>query len=214
MDSFEDPSNLIVGEELLTDAKLMAEEKKNKPNEETENELNEHIDGSKKIHKRRRPSEEDSNKEDLSECKRVKKSPRKIKPNKRGRPAGKDKYKEDLPESKKAKKSPKKMVNLKIMSINKNGKKPSFTKVYIRHENEICIFCQEEYHRETPYEAAGQDKPDRLKGSICRSCRACLEDEVVMKEIRDIIKKEALLNQMRLTRKLNISVECVDIELI
>ena len=123
MDSFEDPSNLIVGEELLTDAKLMAEEKKNKPNEETENKLNEHVEGSKKIHKRRRSSEEDSNKEDLSECKRVKKSPRKIKPNKRGRPAGKDRYKEDLPESKKAKKSPKKKINLKIMSINRNGKK-------------------------------------------------------------------------------------------
>ena len=28
MDSFEDPSNLIVGEELLMDARLMAEEKK------------------------------------------------------------------------------------------------------------------------------------------------------------------------------------------
>ena len=131
MDSCEDPSNLIVGKELLTDAKLMAEEKKNNPNEETEDELNEHVEGSKKIHKRRRSSEEDSNKEDLSECKRVKKSPRKIKPNKkRGRPAGKDKYKEDLPESKKAKKSPKKRVNLKIMSINKNGKKTSFTRLY------------------------------------------------------------------------------------
>ena len=90
MDNFEDQSNQIVGEELLTDAKLMAEKKKNKPNEETENKLNEHIDGRKKIHKRRRPSEEDSNK-DLSECKKAKKSPSKIKPNRRGRPAGKDK---------------------------------------------------------------------------------------------------------------------------
>ena len=123
MDSFEDPSNTwqkIVGEELKADAKLMAEEKKNKPNEATENGPDEEVEGSKKIHKRRRSSEEDSNKEDLSECKRVKKSPRKIKPNKRGRPAGKDRYKEDLPESKK---SPKKKINLKIMSINRNGKK-------------------------------------------------------------------------------------------
>ena len=131
MDSFEDPSNTwqkIVGEELLADAKLMAEEKKNKPNEETENELNEEVEGSKKINKRRRSSEEDSNKEDLLECKRVKKSPRKIKSNKRGRPAGKDRYKEDLPESKKAKKSPKKKINLKIMSINRNGKKNKFYK--------------------------------------------------------------------------------------
>ena len=101
MDSFEDPSNLIVGEELLTDARLMAEEKKNKLDDEKENELNEHIDGS---NKRRRPTG-DSNK-DLSECKKAKKSPSKIKPNRRGRYAGKDKYKEDLPESKKAKKSP------------------------------------------------------------------------------------------------------------
>ena len=146
----------------------MAEEKKNKPNEETENELNEQVEGSKKIHKRCRSSEEDSNKEDLLECKRVKKSPRKIKSNKRGRPAGKDRYKEDLPESKKAKKSPKKKINLKIMFINRNGKKPSFTRVYKKHENEICIFCQE-YYRETPYEAAGQDKPNRSKVSICMS---------------------------------------------
>ena len=104
MDNFVVPSNLIVGEELLAEARLMAEEKKNKLDEEKENELNEHIDGS---NKRRRPSG-DSNKEDLSECKRAKKSPRKIKPNRRGRPAGKDKYKEDLPESKKANKSKKK----------------------------------------------------------------------------------------------------------
>ena len=51
MDSFKDASNTwqkIAGEELLADAKLMAEEKKNKPNEETENELNEEVEGSKK----------------------------------------------------------------------------------------------------------------------------------------------------------------------
>ena len=51
MDGFEDPSNTwqtIVGEELLADAKLIAEEKKNKPNEETENKLNEEVEGSKK----------------------------------------------------------------------------------------------------------------------------------------------------------------------
>merc|ERR1712121_387074 len=153
--------NLIVGEELLAEARLMAEEKKNKPDDEKENELNEHIDGS---NKRRRPSG-DSNEDDPSECKKAKNSPSKIKPNRRGRPAGKN-----------AKKSPKKRVNLKIMSINKNSKKPNFTKAYIRHENEICIFCKEDYHRETTLDAQAQDKPDGLKGPICRSCHAHLED--------------------------------------
>ena len=181
MDNFEDPSNLIVGEELLKDARLMAEEKENNLNEETENELNEQNEGS---NKRRRPSE-DSNKEDLSECKKAKKSPSKIKPNKRGRPAGKDK------------KSPKKRVNLKIMSINKNGKKKNFTRLY--KKNEICIFCREEYIRETPDEAAGQDKPDRIK--ICRSCRACLEDEVVINEIREIIKKRSIVESDEANKK-------------
>merc|ERR1712121_567094 len=143
-----------------------------------------------------------SNKEDLSECKKAKKSPSKIKPNRRGRPTGKDKYKEGLPESKKAKKSPKKRVNLKIMSINKNSKKPNFTKAYIRHENEICIFCQEEDQRETTDEAAGQDKPDRLKGLICRSCHAHLEDEVVMNEIREIIKKRSIAESDEANKKI------------
>ena len=88
MDNFEDQSNQIVGEELVTDARLMAEKKQNKPNEETENdELNDQNDES---NKKRRLSE-DSNKDDLSECKKAKKSPSKIKPNRRGRPAGKDK---------------------------------------------------------------------------------------------------------------------------
>ena len=59
MDNFEDPSNLIVGEELLAEARLMAEEKKNKLDDEKENELNEHIDGS---NKRRRPSEDSKKK--------------------------------------------------------------------------------------------------------------------------------------------------------
>ena len=193
MDNFVVPSNLIVGEELLAEARLMAEEKKNKPDEETE--LNEHIDGS---NKRRRPSR-DSNKEDQSECKKAKKSPSKIKLNRRGRPAGKDKNKEDLPESKKA---PKKRVNLKIMSINKNSKKPNFTKVYIRHENKICIFCKEEYHRETTYEEADQDKPDGLKGPFCRSCHAHLEDEVVMNEIREIIKKRNIAESDEANKKI------------
>ena len=171
MDNFEDQSNQIVGEELLTDARLMAEEKQNKLNEETENdELNDQNDEG---NKKRRLSE-DSNKEDLSECKKAKKSPGKIKPNRRGRPAGKDK------------KSPKKRVNLKIMSVSKNGKQKNFTRLYKKPESEICIICREEYIRETPVEAAGQDKPDKIK--ICRSCRICLADEVVINEIRDIIK--------------------------
>merc|ERR1711888_176562 len=87
------------------------------------------------------------------------------------------------------------------MSINKNGKKPSFTRLYKKPENEICIFCQEEYLRETPCEAAGQDKPNRSKVSICRSCRACLEDEVVMKEIRDIIKKRSIVESDEANKK-------------
>merc|ERR1712121_350624 len=134
----------------------------------------------------------DSNKEDFSECKKAKNSPSKIKPNRRGRPAGK-----------KAKKSPKKRVNLKIMSINKNSKKPNFTKAYVRHENEICIFCKEEYHREPTYEATGQNKPDYLglKGPICRSCHAHLKDEVVMNEIREVIKKRNMAESDEANKK-------------
>ena len=45
---------------------------------------------------------------------------------KRGRPSEKDK--EGLPESKKVKKSPRKKKNLKIMSINNNGKPNGFSK--------------------------------------------------------------------------------------
>ena len=52
------------------------------------------------------------------------------------------------------------------MSVSKNGKQKNFTRLYKKPENEICIFCQEEYIRETPDEAAGQDKPDKIK--ICR----------------------------------------------
>ena len=181
MDNFVVPSNLIVGEELLAEARLMAEEKKNKPDEETE--LNEHIDGS---NKRRRPTG-DSNK-DLSECKKAKKSPSKDKPNRRGRPAGKDK------------KSPKKRVNLKIMSVSKNGKQKNFTRLYKKPESEICIICREEYIQETPVETAGQDKPDKIK--ICRSCRICLADEVVINEIRDIIKKRKIAESDEANKKI------------
>ena len=58
MDSFEDPSNTsqtIVGEELIAEAKLIAEERKNKPTKETENKLNEEVDENKN-NKRCRPS--------------------------------------------------------------------------------------------------------------------------------------------------------------
>ena len=46
---------------------------------------------------------------------------------KRGRPSEKDK--EGLPESKKVKKSPRKKKNLKIMSINNNGKSNGYSKL-------------------------------------------------------------------------------------
>merc|ERR1711913_165311 len=47
---------------------------------------------------------------------------------KRGSPSEKDK--EGLPESKKVKKSPRKKKNLKIMSINNNGKPNDFNKLF------------------------------------------------------------------------------------
>ena len=80
MDSFEDPSNTsqtIVGEELIAEAKLIAEEK---PNEETENKLNEEVEENKNENNKSRSSERDGDKEDkedLLESKKVKKSPRK-----------------------------------------------------------------------------------------------------------------------------------------
>ena len=69
---------------------------------------------------------------------------------KRGRPSEKDKDKEDkenLPESKKVKKSPRKRRNLKVMSINSNGKPNGFNKLYNKEKKknkEKCIFCHEE----------------------------------------------------------------------
>ena len=78
------------------------------------------------------------------------------------------------------------------MSINYNGKKTGFNKLYKKKNKEKCIFCQEEYLRETLCEGVGQEKPNILQVSICGSCHACLKDDVVMKEIREIIKKAVL----------------------
>ena len=61
-----------------------------------------------------------------------------------------------------------------------------------KENKEKCIFCQEEYLRETLWEDVGQEKPNILQVSICGSCHACLKNEVVMKGIRDIIKKKAV----------------------
>ena len=127
-------SQKIVGEELMVEAELMAEESKG--------------------NKRRKHAEKNGDKEDkedLPGSKKVKKHPRKNKPNKRGRPSGKNK-----------------------------------------ENKEKCIFCQEEYLRKTLWEDVGQEKPNILQVSICGSCHVCLKDDVVMKEIREIIKKAVL----------------------
>ena len=187
MDSVEDPSNTlptIVGEELIAEAE-------NKLNEEAGE-----VVGNKtnKIRRKRgRPSEKDrdkEDKEDLPESKKDKKSPRKNITNKRGRPSGKDRDKEDLPDCKKVKKSPKKRINLKIMSINSNGKRTGFPRLYEKKNKEKCIFCQEEYLQVTHCEGVGQEKSNILQFSICGSCHACLKDDMVMKEIREIILKK------------------------
>jgi len=39
-------------------------------------------------------------------------------------------------------------------------------------------------------EDVGREKPNILQVSICSSCHACLKDDVVMKEIREIVKKK------------------------
>merc|ERR1711913_223827 len=146
----------------------------------------------KRDSKRRRPSEKDRNKQDedkkdekdkeeISESKKAKKSPAKTKTKKRGRPSGKDKDKEDkedredIPESRRVKRVPRKRVNLK-----RN-----------RETKEKCIFCQEEYLRETLWEDVDKQQPNILQVSICKSCHACLKDDVVMKEIRETIKKSS-----------------------
>ena len=78
------------------------------------------------------------------------------------------------------------------MSINSNGKRTGFPRLYEKKNKEKCIFCQEAYLRETLCEGVGQEKPDTLQVSICGSCHACLKDDVVIKEIREIIKKAVL----------------------
>ena len=190
MDSYEAPANTsqssIIEEAidgLLSGARLR-----------TEKEVEEKRDS-----KRRRPSEKDRNKEDeddedeedeedkeeIPESKKAKKSPVKTKPRKRGRPSGKDKDKEDkedkedredIPESRKVKRAPRKRINLK-----KN-----------KETKEKCIFCQEEYLRETLWEDVDKQQPNILQVSICKSCHACFKDDVVMKEIRETIKKKHL----------------------
>ena len=87
-----------------------------------------------------------------------------------------------------------KKINLKKMSINSGGKTTGYTRLYKKKNGvniEKCIFCQEEYLRETLCEDVGREKPNILQVSICRSCHACLKDDVVMKEIREIIKKSS-----------------------
>merc|ERR1711874_474686 len=60
-----------------------------------------------------------------------------------------------------------------------------------RETKETCIFCQEEYLRETLWEDVDKQQPNILQVSICKSCHACLKDDVVMKEIRETIKKSS-----------------------
>ena len=109
---------------------------------------------------------------------------------KRGRPSDKDK--EGLPVSKKVKKSPHIKSNLKITSTNTNGKPNDFNKLYTKKNpnTEKCIFCQEEYLRETLWEDAGQEKPNIFQIAICKRCHACFRDAKVIKEIREIMKKK------------------------
>ena len=118
--------------------------------------------------------------------------------NKRNRSPEKDKDKEeeneeeeeDLPKSKKSKKSPMVKINLKKMSINSGGKSNGYLRLYKKKNGEKCIFCQEEYFQENLCEDMGREKPNILQVPICSSCHACLKDDVVMKEIREIVKKK------------------------
>merc|ERR1712090_78792 len=119
-----------------------------------------------KINKRHRPSEKDRNKDDEDD----------------------EDTDEDLPESKKAKQSPGKT------KTGKRGRPPGKDKTRPKkkqEKKETCIFCQEEYLRETLWEEVGRVKPSVLQVSICGRCHACLKDDVAMKEIRDIIKKSS-----------------------
>merc|ERR1712179_827918 len=119
-----------------------------------------------KINKRHRPSEKDRNKEDEDD----------------------EDTDEDLPESKKAKQSPGKT------KTGKRGRPPGKDKTRPKkkqEKKETCIFCQEEYLRETLWEGVGRAKASVLQVSICGRCHACLKDDVAMKEIRDIFKKSS-----------------------
>merc|ERR1712179_376744 len=103
-----------------------------------------------KINKRRRPSEKDRNKEDEED----------------------EDTDEDLPESKKAKQSPAKTKTRKRgRPSGKDKTKPKKK----QEKKETCIFCQEEYLRETLWEEVGQAKPSVLQVSICRSCHVILK---------------------------------------
>ena len=132
--------------------------------------------------------------------------------NKRGRHVEKDGDKEDgedLPGSKKSKKSPKKNQSKNMSMGNGEGdkdtpnddlpKSPKKNQLRRRgrpgknvENKEKCIFCQEEYLRETLWKDVSQVTPKITQVSICGSCHACLKNEVVIKGIRDLIKKHSL----------------------
>ena len=76
------------------------------------------------------------------------------------------------------------------MSIN-NSKPNGFSKLYKNKNIEKCVFCQEEYFRETLWEGVGQEKPEIFQISICKKCHACFKDARVMKEIREVIEKSS-----------------------
>merc|ERR1712030_16972 len=93
--------------------------------------------------------------------------------NKRHRPSEKDRNKdedddedtdEDLPESKKAKQSPGKT------KTGKRGRPSGKDKTRPKkkqEKKETCIFCQEEYLRETLWGGVGRAKASVLQVSIC-----------------------------------------------
>merc|ERR1712179_248299 len=101
---------------------------------------------------------------------RAKESFERNKINKRNRPSEKD-TNEDLPESKKTKQSPGKT---KTGKNGKRGRPPGKDKTGPKkkkqEKKETCIFCQEEYLRETLWEGVGRAKASVLQVSICGRC--------------------------------------------
>ena len=98
---------------------------------------------------------------------------------------GEKEDREDLPGNEKSMKSTKK--NQPRRRGRPSGKN--------KENKEKCIFCQEEYLRETLWKDVSQEMPNITQVSICGSCHACLKNEVVMKGIRDIIKKKQFRNR-------------------